>query len=133
NLRLAGSEAAIPIWTSHMNRIVGMVADIDFKRPADVVEREVDDTTGLLATPYCPTSIGELYVAGTEPRTVCNVHAYGDEFPYVGGPTDIPERDESIADREDRTDEQRERETEEGKKKERGLRRLWRIIRGDGN
>jgi penicillin-binding protein 1B len=90
SVRLAGGEAAVPIWTSHMNRIAGLVPDSDFRRPDDVVEREVDAYTGGLASPYCPKIISEVYVSGTEPRAVCTVHSGGD-FPFFGIPIGEPE------------------------------------------
>src|SRR5438874_12987590 len=65
--RLAGGDACVPIWTSYMNRISGMVPDVDWKRPDDVITREIDPESGMLATPYCPQSKGEIFVAGTEP------------------------------------------------------------------
>ncbi len=58
-----------------MNRVDGMVPDVDWKRPEDVVERQVDPESGMLATPYCPQSKGEIFVAGTEPTQVCPLHA----------------------------------------------------------
>src|ERR1041385_3263924 len=73
--RLAGGDACVPIWTAHMNRIVGTVPDVDWKRPDDVVERQVDPESGMLATPYCPTSRSEIFAAGTEPTSVCPLHA----------------------------------------------------------
>lgn len=84
SVRLSGGEAAVPIWTAHMNRIVGMVPDTDFRRPDDVVDREIDTTTGMLASPYCPQVGTEVYVRGTEPKIVCTIHNSGtDELgPY---------------------------------------------------
>src|SRR5437016_10954155 len=42
SVRLTGSDACIPIWTSHMNRIDGLVADVDWKKPDDVIGRAID-------------------------------------------------------------------------------------------
>jgi len=79
SVRLAGGDACVPIWTAHMNRIVGTVPDIDWKRPDDVVDRQVDPESGMLATPYCPTTRSEIFVAGTEPVSVCPLHAVSGE------------------------------------------------------
>jgi penicillin-binding protein 1B len=79
SVRLAGGDACVPIWTVHMNRIVGTVPDIDWKRPDDVVDRQVDPESGMLATPYCPTTRSEIFVAGTEPVSVCPLHAVSGE------------------------------------------------------
>jgi penicillin-binding protein 1B len=74
-VRLAGGDACLPIWTAHMNRIDGLVADVDWRRPDDVIDREVDPQSGMLATPYCPDTKSEIFVQGTEPRSVCPLHA----------------------------------------------------------
>ena len=54
SVRLAGGDACVPIWTTNMNRIGGLIPDVDWKRPEDVVERQIDPESGMLATPYCP-------------------------------------------------------------------------------
>src|SRR6266550_355075 len=80
SIRLAGGDACVPIWTAHMNRISGMVPDVDWKRPDDVITREVDPESGMLATPYCPQTKGEIFVAGTEPAVLCPLHAGSGEL-----------------------------------------------------
>jgi penicillin-binding protein 1B len=85
--RLAGGDACLPIWTRHMNRIDGLVPDVDWKRPDDVTDREIDPESGMLATPYCPTVRSETYVVGTEPQSVCPLHAgSGDPSPFMPEP-----------------------------------------------
>src|SRR5262249_58110608 len=75
SVKLAGSDACIPIWTTHMNRVGGMIPDVDWKQPDDVVDRRVDPESGMLATPWCPQNRGEIYVAGTEPQEFCSLHS----------------------------------------------------------
>ena len=83
SVRLAGGDACVPIWTANMNRIDGLIPDVDWKRPDDVVERQIDPESGLLATPYCPQSKSEVFVIGTEPQSVCPLHAgTGEPVPY---------------------------------------------------
>jgi penicillin-binding protein 1B len=83
SVRLAGGDACVPIWTAHMNRIVGLVPDVDWKRPEDVVDREIDPESGMLATPFCPRTKSEIFVAGTEPSSVCPLHAgSGEPIPF---------------------------------------------------
>jgi membrane carboxypeptidase/penicillin-binding protein len=66
-----------------MNRIAGLVPDVDWKRPEDVVDREIDPESGMLATPYCPQTRNEIFVAGTEPASVCPLHAgSGEAIPF---------------------------------------------------
>jgi penicillin-binding protein 1B len=81
SVRLSGSAACVPIWTSHMARIAPMIPDVDFRRPSDVVERMIDPTTGGLATPYCPETRSEVFVAGTAPETFCLTHNPGFRLP----------------------------------------------------
>lgn len=128
--RLAGGDACLPIWTRHMNRIDGLVADVDWKRPDDVTDREIDPESGMLATPYCPTTRSETYVAGTEPQSVCPLHAgSGDPSPYTPDPSifgdeNQPHVDPAEAQR--RAEEQRRKARE----KENSVRKLLRRIFG---
>ncbi len=109
NLRLSGSEAAVPIWTAHMNRIAGMVPDVAFKRPDDVSERKIDPATGLLATPYCPDVRTEYFVEGTEPRASCELHGSSDESPFPFFESMGGQEPGSISEQEGRERDDRER------------------------
>jgi penicillin-binding protein 1B len=129
--RLAGGDACLPIWTRHMNRIDGLIADVDWKRPEDVTEREIDPDSGMLATPYCPRTRAETYVVGTEPNSVCPLHAgSGDPSPYMPEPSIFGNDSEQArvdpAEASRRAEEQRKRARE----KENGVRRLLRKIFG---
>ncbi|MFP5246200.1 MAG: PBP1A family penicillin-binding protein [Thermoanaerobaculia bacterium] len=134
SIRLAGGDACLPIWTRHMNRIDGLIADVDWKRPEDVSEREIDPQSGLLATPYCPVTRTESYVAGTEPQSVCPLHAgSGDPSPFwnespIFGEPEQP-RPPDPADAQRRAEEQRRR----ARQKENSIRKLLRRIFGDNN
>ncbi len=94
NMGLSGSSAAVPIWTRYMKRIDGLIAAEDFRRPENVVTREIDPTTGFLTTPYCPESMTELFVEGTAPEKLCPAHSAYDRFPYWGGEPDPNAREE---------------------------------------
>jgi penicillin-binding protein 1B len=97
SVRLAGGDACVPIWTQHMNRIDGLVPNVDWKRPDDVVNREIDPESGMLATPYCPTTRSEVYVAGTEPTSVCPLHAgSGEPSPLWNQTAEAGNSDEAI-------------------------------------
>ncbi|HUO83583.1 MAG TPA: PBP1A family penicillin-binding protein [Thermoanaerobaculia bacterium] len=81
NVGLSGSTAAVPIWTEHMKSIGGLIPEANWRRPDDVVDREIDPISGLLTTPYCPDQQVEVFVAGTEPSDLCPVHSgYDDPF-----------------------------------------------------
>ena len=108
----------------------GLVADVDWRRPDDVVDREVDPESGMLATPYCPTTRGEVFVAGTEPQAVCALHAgSGEPSPFWSSDDDSDE--EMVA--ETTTGPQKPATAEEQRRKkerERGMRGLLRRIFG---
>jgi penicillin-binding protein 1B len=70
---LAGASAALPIWVDLMQRIGADDAE-EFPRPAGVVERSVDPTTGERATYRCPEKVQELFLSGTEPEQPCRRH-----------------------------------------------------------
>jgi hypothetical protein len=51
-------------------------APADWPRPDLLVTREVDRTTGFLATPWCPLDARQWdwFYPGTEPTHTCPVH-----------------------------------------------------------
>ncbi len=135
SLHLSGGDACVPIWTAHMNRIIGLVPDVDWKRPEDVVEREIDPQSGMLATPYCSQTKSEIFVEGTEPTAVCPLHAgsgepsplwSGEPVPSLGGehaeaitPPEAPGTNPPAT-------------PAQKQKRERGIKRLLKIIFGGG-
>jgi penicillin-binding protein 1B len=126
SLRLAGGDACVPIWTTHMNRIAGLVPDVSWKRPDDVVDRTIDPESGMLATPYCPQTRAEIFVAGTEPTSLCPLHSgSGEPSPFW--------RDDKTASVDQPPARTEEKRTEQQKKqRDHGIRRLLRVIFGDG-
>lgn len=136
SVRLAGGDACLPIWTRHMNRIDGLIADVDWKRPDDVTEREIDPASGMLATPYCSQTRSEVYVAGTEPDAVCPLHAgSGEPSPFWPEPPLF----ETAEDRRDPdaapapTEAQRRAdEAKKAKQRDNSIKKLLRRIFGDG-
>ncbi len=124
--RLAGAEACLPIWTADMNRIVGLVPGPDWKRPDDVIDRVIDPQSGMLATPYCPQTRDEIFVAGTEPTSLCPLHAgSGEPSPFLSQNGSILSQPPVPG-------------TQPGQpaprpKRDRGIRRLLRLIFGNGN
>jgi len=76
-LGLSGAVAAAPIWTEFMKRATAMPAYRelnDFVAPQGVSVVEIDPTSLQLATPACPTTRKEVYIAGTEPTEFCELH-----------------------------------------------------------
>jgi hypothetical protein len=48
----------------------------DWPRPVSIVTRDIDVSSGLLQTPYCPRNLvtTEFYISGTEPTRDCDKH-----------------------------------------------------------
>jgi penicillin-binding protein 1B len=77
-INLAGSRAALPIWVDFMKgALAGMKTGMFPVPPANVVFTDIDPQTGLLASPSCPSTFSESFVAGTEPQEYCSWHDSG--------------------------------------------------------
>src|SRR5215210_4371856 len=76
-----GGVLAAPAWTAFMTEIYRRKpAPPDWPKPMSIVTREIDVTSGLLQTPYCPRGLvsSEFYISGTEPTRDCDKHlGYG--------------------------------------------------------
>jgi membrane carboxypeptidase/penicillin-binding protein len=136
SVRLAGGDACVPIWTAHMTQIAGLVPDVDWKRPDDVVTREIDPESGMLATPYCPTARREIFVSGTEPSAVCPLHAgSGEPNPlWREGSSPIPtilEGPPPTSDEQHPPADEQKQEEQRRKERDKGIKRLLRIIFGN--
>ena len=71
-LRLDGASAALPIWTRFMIAASKGQEAEHFSVPEEnIVFVEIDKETGRLATPFCPRTVQEAFIAGTEPREMC--------------------------------------------------------------
>jgi hypothetical protein len=59
----------------------------DWPMPPDIVQRQVDLTTNMLATPYCPSTVvgNEFYIPGTDPIQPCDVHTSSTLYPDTSG------------------------------------------------
>ncbi len=80
----AGGVYAAPVWGNFMRQVylgpdsILPVPD-PWQRPDEIIERQVDDRTGLLATDWCPAEdrYTEIYVPGTEPTEPCDLQGPG--------------------------------------------------------
>ena len=76
-----GGVLAAPAWTAFMTEVYRRKPPPpDWPKPISIVTREIDISSGLLQTPYCPRSLvtSEFYISGTEPTRDCDKHlAYG--------------------------------------------------------
>ena len=77
-LNLSGSQSALPIWTEFMKRAATLLPLLgeDFAVPEDVLQVEIDPTTGLLATARCLERQEEFFIRGTEPAIPCVGNSY---------------------------------------------------------
>lgn len=73
-LSLSGSQAALPIWTDFMKEAMAGHANVTIPAPDGITYAEIDRDTGKLATPGCPKTINEAFLAGTEPTEYCPLH-----------------------------------------------------------
>jgi penicillin-binding protein 1B len=74
SMGLAGSEAALPIWTDFMRQALADTPHDSFEVPRGVVIADVDKKNGLIAQPECPKQVREAFLAGEEPRHSCRDH-----------------------------------------------------------
>jgi penicillin-binding protein 1B len=77
DLGLPGGAVAAPIWADFMTRATSLAQyrDVkDFTMPDGVQSVLIDPETLQLATPNCPTTREEVYVAGSAPTVYCEVH-----------------------------------------------------------
>ena len=77
DLDLQGAYSAAPIWMEFMKKALDYreYRDTkDFRVPDGIVSVDIDPMSGMLATPLCPKTRPEVYIAGTEPVGVCPLH-----------------------------------------------------------
>jgi penicillin-binding protein 1B len=87
-LDLEGAHSALPIWTEFMKRALQYRAYRNarpFEAPDGIVSVQIDPESGMLATANCPTTITEVYIAGTQPVTSCPLHGGGQSVTHVAG------------------------------------------------
>ncbi|HUQ92013.1 MAG TPA: PBP1A family penicillin-binding protein [Bryobacteraceae bacterium] len=76
-LELDGSQSALPVWAEFMKRAHQYreyASARGFDAPDGIVAVEVDTTTGELASPGCPTTRSEVFIAGSQPQEMCRLH-----------------------------------------------------------
>jgi len=76
-LGLAGGNSAAPIWAEFMKRVIALpdyAAVHDFTPPDGVTLMAIDPETLERATPLCPVTRYEAFLAGSEPSKYCDRH-----------------------------------------------------------
>jgi penicillin-binding protein 1B len=79
-LRLSGGQAALPIWADFMRAAMTVVPSGSFTVPTTLLFRDVDPTSGKLASRFCPLVFREAFLSGTEPTEACADHGAGHLF-----------------------------------------------------
>jgi penicillin-binding protein 1B len=76
-LNLEGARSALPIWAEFMKRAAQTQpysSAHEFRAPSGIVSADICSESGELAGPRCPKVRTEVFIAGTEPTTVCDGH-----------------------------------------------------------
>lgn len=79
-LDLEGAHSAAPIWTEFMKRALTYREYRNarpFEAPDGIVSVQIDPASGMPATPMCPITRTEVYIAGTQPVGTCPLHGGG--------------------------------------------------------
>ncbi len=76
-LKLTGAKDALPLWASFMKEANADRPGEPFTRPESVLEVLVCPVSGMVARSGCPGKHGEMFLAGTEPRSECALHRGG--------------------------------------------------------
>ncbi|MGQ0704422.1 MAG: penicillin-binding protein 1A [Gemmatimonadales bacterium] len=73
-----GGRLAAPAWAAMMREVYERRRPPPpWIMPEGIIELEIDEQTGFLATPYCPRDqvVREYYYPGTEPTQTCPLHS----------------------------------------------------------
>ena len=76
-LDLEGAKSAAPIWAEFMKAALNYREYRDtkpFEPPDGIVSIDIDPESGMPATPSCPKTRPEVYLAGTQPVGTCPLH-----------------------------------------------------------
>jgi membrane carboxypeptidase/penicillin-binding protein PbpC len=75
DVKLAGAQAAAPIWAEFMNRAARLpqYSDMrDFTPPEGIVEVKLDKNTNLQSDATCPEGYITAFLDGTQPNETCS-------------------------------------------------------------
>ncbi|HBF76509.1 MAG TPA: hypothetical protein DEF85_03615 [Clostridiaceae bacterium] len=78
NLDLVGGTCA-PIWKEIMLKAHEGLPVKDFTRPSDIVTVKICPASGKVATDKCPNAYNEIFIPGTEPVAMCDIHSISTE------------------------------------------------------
>jgi penicillin-binding protein 1A len=70
----SGATFAVPLWTRFMREAMRGKKVKRFNTPKGVVSRTICLHSHKIANDYCPDTYKEVYIAGTEPSEICEIH-----------------------------------------------------------
>jgi penicillin-binding protein 1B len=76
-LNLEGAHSAAPIWGEFMKRALQYRQYRNakpFEAPEGIMSIQIDPQSGMPATPFCPETKNEVFIAGTQPVGTCPLH-----------------------------------------------------------
>jgi penicillin-binding protein 1A len=88
-----GGLLAAPAWASFMNEVYRRKpAPRDWPMPPSIIVKQIDVSTGLLATPACPPTVvgSEFFLPGTDPVSPCDLHNGSTLYPDTSGVAGYP-------------------------------------------
>jgi penicillin-binding protein 1B len=88
DLDLEGAHSAAPIWADFMKQALAYREYRDvksFHAPDGIVSIDIDPQSGMPATPACPKTYSEVYIAGTEPVGACPLHSGRGTVTHITG------------------------------------------------
>lgn len=68
------SDVPSALWGKIMNKVHSGLPSKSFAMPSGIVGLQICEESGLQATPYCPKTRKELFLAGTTPKEPCDMH-----------------------------------------------------------
>ena len=71
---VSGITGAGPIFRDVMLLVSTRTKNEDFREPTNLVHRAICPLSGKLPSARCPSTIDEIFIAGTEPRAPCSLH-----------------------------------------------------------
>ena len=112
-----------------MNRVGGRCRR-GLQAPDYVISREIDRNLRNAGKPYCPEVRNEIFVRGTEPTELCQVHSGGNEFfPFFRSRFPEERNSEEISERDASRDSEEDRDQDDDrKKKKKEKKSLWEAL-----
>ncbi len=93
SLKIPSAVGALPIWRRFVQDMTGGEIRGRFPRPPGVEEIEIDPVTRSLALADCPARQSEIFLAGTQPTSICGEAGVREQTPGGGVAERPPDRE----------------------------------------